>query len=373
MVRSATDDDKGTAPPKPVRKIWTMGSFPATDKDFLEWCENQAQFRGTRSRSYGTLDAMKLYVQHRNIESKMLYERQLKERKDQIHLAEPVDAVLTSKPGVTKAPDDTDDTTMNILNPQIISFPNSQNILSPDSQNISQSPEHSAPLILEPPSQISPTLPPPTLLPPTVPRAEQQREQRTGVDPNSNRLTMEEALELFALMQARRTAEIERPLTIEAHQVDVATTRAKPLSFLTLETVKGIVGSTDFEVQEGRTSWEESKMEKCIGLGDAYSSMNTLTGEKCYMVDRALYRDILLAVAARKQNERSLVAATEKLEQHIGQIESSNERVLQVEKDALEKMAQRMNNSYLSIRDEHQTRMNHERNQGTQRLHDNLG
>ncbi len=111
---------------------------------------------------------------------------------------------------------------------------------------------------------------------------------------------MEEALELFALMQARKTAEVERSLTIEAHQVEVAPTRAEPLSFLTLETVEGIVGSRDFEVQEGRTSWE-SKMEKFIGLGEAYSSMNTLTGEKCFMVDRALYRDILLAVAARKK------------------------------------------------------------------------
>ncbi len=160
----------------------------------------------------------------------MLYEQQMKERKDQTHLAEPVDAVLTTEP------DGTDGTTMNIPNPLIISSPNSQNILSPDSQNISQSPEHSAPLNLEPPSQISPTLPTPTLLPPTVPRAEQQREQRTSADPNSNRFTMEEALELFAFMQARRTAEIERPLTIEAHQVEVAPTRTEPLSFLTLQT-----------------------------------------------------------------------------------------------------------------------------------------
>jgi hypothetical protein len=70
-----------------------MGSIPATDKDFLGWCEKQAQVRGTRSRNYGTLDAMKLYVQHLNIESKTLHERQLKERKDQLHLTMPVDAV----------------------------------------------------------------------------------------------------------------------------------------------------------------------------------------------------------------------------------------------------------------------------------------
>jgi hypothetical protein len=184
MVRSDTDNDKGTAPPKPILKVWTMGSIPATDKDFLGWCEDQTKVLGTRSRNYGTLDAMKLYMQHLNLESRELYERQLKERKDQLLLTNPVDAVPTPEPSGTKAPDDTDGTTMNIPNPQNISspnsqnisFPNSQNITSPDSQNIT-SPDSqnifnpgpqddSAPPIVEPSSQISPTLP-------TAPRTDQ--------------------------------------------------------------------------------------------------------------------------------------------------------------------------------------------------------
>ncbi len=139
MVRSAIDDNKGTAPPKPVRKIWTMGSIPATDKDFLVWCENQAQSRGTRSRNYGTLDAMKLYVQHLNIESKMLYERQLKERKDQPHLTEPVvDAVPTPEPSGTKAPDDTDGTTRTFSPPipRTFSLPTPKTFQTPNPQNI---------------------------------------------------------------------------------------------------------------------------------------------------------------------------------------------------------------------------------------------
>jgi hypothetical protein len=140
------------------------------------------------------------------------------------------------------------------------------------------------------------------------------------------------------------------------HHVEVAPPRAEPLSFLTLETVEGIVRSTDVEAQKGQTSWE-SRMEKSMSLGDAYSSVNTHTGEKCYMVDGALYKDILLAVAARRQNERSLSTATEKLEHHIEQVGSSNERVLQGEKDALERMARRMNRSFIEIREEHQTRM----------------
>jgi hypothetical protein len=75
------------------------------------------------------------------------------------------------------------------------------------------------------------------------------------------------------------------------------------------------------------------------------------------MVDEALYKDILLAVAARKQNEQMLAAASAKFEQHIEQIAGSNERVLQREKDTIEQMAQKMNNSYLMIHDEHQTKM----------------
>jgi hypothetical protein len=43
-------------------------------------------------------------------------------------------------------------------------------------------------------------------------------------------------------------------------------------------------------------------------LSHSYSSDNTISGEKCYMVDEALYKDILLAVAARKQNESTLPA-----------------------------------------------------------------
>ncbi len=75
------------------------------------------------------------------------------------------------------------------------------------------------------------------------------------------------------------------------------------------------------------------------------------------MVDAELYKNILLAVAARKQNERSLATAAEKLEQHFEQIGSSNERIMQGEKSALERMTRRMNKSFVEIREEHNTRM----------------
>ncbi len=46
MVQSETDNEKGTAPPKPVRRVWTVGSIPNTDEKFLEWCGYQTQKRG---------------------------------------------------------------------------------------------------------------------------------------------------------------------------------------------------------------------------------------------------------------------------------------------------------------------------------------
>jgi hypothetical protein len=96
---------------------------------------------------------------------------------------------------------------------------------------------------------------------------------------------------------------------------------------------------------------------KFANLGHAYSSVNTVTEETCYMVDAELYRNILLAVAAKKQNERSLATAAEKLEQHIEQIGNSNERIMKGEKIALERMTRRMNKSFTELREEHHTRM----------------
>jgi hypothetical protein len=167
---------------------------------------------------------------------------------------------------------------------------------------------------------------------------------------------MNQALELFELLQSRRSAEVVRPPTVDAQQVELVPRRAEPLSFMTLQTVEGIIDSTDFDAAQGQTSWE-SKMEKFVGLGHAYSSVNTVTGEPCYMVDKELYRNILLAVAAKKQNEVYLATAAEKLEQHIEQIGSSNERIMKGESDMLERMSQRMNESLDVLRDEHSTRM----------------
>ena len=75
------------------------------------------------------------------------------------------------------------------------------------------------------------------------------------------------------------------------HSIEALPPRAEPLSFLTLETVERIVTNVDLGNLEEQETWE-GRMEKFVNLGNAYSSMNTLTGEKCYMVDEPLYRDI---------------------------------------------------------------------------------
>ena len=92
-------------------------------------------------------------------------------------------------------------------------------------------------------------------------------------------------------------------------------------------------------------------------LSHTYSSDNTISGEKCYMVDEALYKDILLAVAARKQNECTLSSASEKLEQHLGLIEDSHKRVIQRENEAIEQFVEGITLSQEKIRAEHTARM----------------
>ncbi len=99
--------------------------------------------------------------------------------------------------------------------------------------------------------------------------------------------------------------------------------RTQPFSFLTLSTVEGIVGSTRPADLAEQSTWD-SKVEKFMRLSDTYSTRHTISGELCYMVDQELYKDILLAVAARKQNEKVYEASIEQLDRHMGHIESSH-------------------------------------------------
>jgi hypothetical protein len=130
-----------------------------------------------------------------------------------------------------------------------------QNILSlqvvPNSQNIPSLPEQSSPQIHSPP--------PPLEQPPSLNIPQPIDEQMT--DPpgtqrspspetfDANKLTMQQALELFELLQARKSKEAEKSVTVEAEPVARAPARAEPLSYLTLGTVEGIIASTNSAVQ----------------------------------------------------------------------------------------------------------------------------
>jgi hypothetical protein len=70
-----------------------------------------------------------------------------------------------------------------------------------------------------------------------------------------------------------------------------------------------------------------------------------------------LFKDLLLAVSARKQNEHLMSAAAEKLEQPIGQIMSSRDRITQREKEFLENFNQDMNARQERYRMVHKVRM----------------
>jgi hypothetical protein len=334
-------------------------SIPATDEGFVYWREEHGLGLGAR-------DAMSAYVQHLNFEGKdstMSKWNSIKRTCEQsfprnsgrklmvsgwrqmniklwtVHLAKPLSFIL--HPG---------NTPQNIFSLQIT--PNSQNMSSLPEQSLPQN-NSSPPLSEQPPSQI---IPPPSDEQRTDP-AKAERASSPGII-DANSLTMQQAVELFELLQARKVKEAEKSVTVEAQPVAgaPASVRAEPLSFLTLGTVEGIVGSTSPDALQEQTSWQ-GKVEKYMRLSHIYSSDNTISGEKCYMVDEALYKDILLAVAARKQNESTLSSASEKLEQHKSQIEDSPNRVIQREKEVIDQFAAGITVSQAKIRMGHSARM----------------
>jgi hypothetical protein len=158
-------------------------------------------------------------------------------------------------------------------------------------------------------------------------------------------------------MQAKKSKEADKAVTVEAEPVTKTPARAAPLSYLTLGTVEGIIASTNPDALQEQTSSWEGKVEKYMRLSHTYSSDNTISGEKCYMVDEALYKDILLAVAARKQNESTISSASEKLEQHLVQIEDSHKRIIQRENVVIEQFVAEIALSQEKIKLGHTARM----------------
>ena len=122
------------------------------------------------SHGLGVQEAMVVCVDQLNFESSERYEREMKEHNAWLLSSKSRDT--EENPEQSHEPE-----------PAKMETPdgNTQNISTPSSQNISPPP------ILDPPSQISSTLPLPASLP-TAPRTDpQQGEQRTGADPNALR------------------------------------------------------------------------------------------------------------------------------------------------------------------------------------------
>ena len=206
----------------------------------------------------------------------MHHERQRKEH-------ETAEAVPLSEPNDPSTTSATEDAPMNspVPKPQSILSPISQSIPSPVPQNISSPISQSIPFpisqsisspvpqnISNPASQnieplpwISPSQPSSTLSSSADTRNEQDQGHRNApLNLNPNNLTMNQALELFELLQSRRSAEAVRPPTVDAQQVEVAPRRAEPLSFMTLQTVEGIIDSTDIvlhrDKHHGKARWK---------------------------------------------------------------------------------------------------------------------
>jgi hypothetical protein len=90
-------------------------------------------------------------------------------------------------------------------------------------------------------------------------------------------------------------------------------------------------------------------------LSSTYSSSHT--GEKCYMVEAALYKDILLAVTVQRQNQQRLAASCDELEAHMLQIENSHERISMREKSAIGDFVLVLTQSHMVFRALHSARL----------------
>ena len=210
MVKSATDDNTRTVPLKPLPfKIIGMGSISVTDNDFLAWRDEHRPGLGSR-------DAMVEYVRHINGQNKDLFDEQMEQwkmymrsrlpphqRKELEGLRENVNelkASVSAQKDVLKELGQTiiltpQNTTQNILSLQII--PNSQNISSLPEQSPPQS-NSSHPSLEQSPSQ---NIPPPS----DEQMTDSARTERAAspVVIDANNLTMQQALDLFELLQAR--------------------------------------------------------------------------------------------------------------------------------------------------------------------------
>jgi hypothetical protein len=239
MVKSATDDENGTAPDlRPTRKpelgkIIVMGSIPITDTDFLAWREQHCPRLAKR-------DAMLLHVRDLNGQNKIRFEQEMEQwenymrsrlspgQKEELETLKMRNDDLNASVSKLKAFSETCGQTI-VPTPQ--NTP--QNILSlqvvPNPQNIPPLPEQSSPQ-----NQSAPPPPEqPLSLNIPLPGGEQMADPLSAERASSteiidaNKLTMQQALELFELLQARKSKESEKSVTVEAEPVARTPARAE--------------------------------------------------------------------------------------------------------------------------------------------------
>ena len=133
-------------------------------------------------------------MNHLNCESQLTYERQLQEYNEKLQSMEGAEPTPAEEPIIDLAIEGDKDHDMNAPIPQNISSPIPLNI------PILQSQEHLSTPNSEHLSQNSPNFPPMPQVPPNTPGAEQNL--------NIHSLTMNQALELFELMQANHGIDI---------------------------------------------------------------------------------------------------------------------------------------------------------------------
>jgi len=367
MAKSLAEAKMRSAPPVPFQ-LWAMGTVPATDPDFLKW-------KATQEEGLTTVSAMARYMPHFNAQRREKFEEELAEHQAFLEfnrleglriIAEQQNEMNKLKARIAEQHDGNEVLVPNlVMEPRILpqSIPSLQ--INPDRPEHTEhqsipsphSPEHSQPQSNSPPLFPDHSLPTgtPPAFPLSIPRNDFFSQAEHGAPSRAGRalgagnvegsnLTMQQAIELFELLQERR-ARATLPLgVIEAQPIGQVATGTEPLSFLTLAAVEGIIGNAEVHVGSalGQITWND-KVDKFMRLSAAYSSDRTVSGERCYLIDGALYKDLLLAVSARKQNEHLMSVAAEKLEQHMGQIMSSQDRITQREKEFLESFNQDMN------------------------------
>ena len=345
MAESTRSGDNRAArlpqPPKVVKKISTA------DAGFLSWLNDQEP-------AVEWEEGKKKYLVLLNAGRKEAYEQKLKDYQSKVNQSKDESLAPEQNSPITS-------TLLNNLSPATIQTSPEQSSTPPQSISaIDPSTMSPLPQVILPPQsnplQNSPSqvmnvaqgmqTPSPLARPVAPPGSESQLSLRE----------LQQIREMMEALRARTPAGGEKAQMVEAQPVVPPRDRLDPLSFLTLSTVEGIVGGTNPSEIGGQTTWEE-KMEKFMRLSHSYSTSHTISGETCYLVDKALYEHVLLAVAARKQNEQMVSNVVSKMQEHIGHMESSCVRVAARENEAVEGFVQILSNAQLLFKSKHRERM----------------